>query len=940
MEGESLKAISEFDEFINEIEEDPTKPSQTLAIRGLRGRERRKVAKKLKRKQLRKEIAVKAREAEEARLNDREEQRRVALREREEAERIERERKEFEERERVWIERAAKKAEEDAERQRIEDECREHDDQQSENEDDLNDDGDWDYVEEGPAEIIWQGNEIIVKKKRVRIPKKIADPQSLDKDADRPTSNPLPPQSEAFSSYKSRSAASCQEILESVAQQTPNFGTEQDKAHCPFHLKTGACRFGSRCSRVHFYPDKSCTLLIKNMYNGPGIAWEQDEGLEKFMAKFNLVDAHLGDWDSILAIMYPMLFDIDIVYTITFKLSSCLDLIVFHIVISFEIVFLFCLLLAVPWVDGRVIRRWVHGSQMIYSSGDSNDSFLIWEGILLVAVMHASLLKSGLEYTDEEIDWCYEEFYEDVHTEFLKFGEILNFKVCRNGSFHLRGNVYVHYKLLESAILAYNSMNGRYFAGKQARADSKFCDEKIFLTMSQLIEQTCSHGTACNFIHCFRNPGGDYEWADWDKPPPRYWAKKMVALFGDADESTYENCAVQDGNVRSRSSCRKSSWNQERYHSRKSKSRDIDNWDNNSVGDSSGENRNRSGRPSRRKHSRNARNEDDSKFENDRLEGKNVSHNRGYSDSPRKDDEHLSSLSRIGARHPKKGRASPNYDSNTDDENDYYIEHDRNGAKVGWKHDSARRHSKSNGRSSRREHSSRQAKESVLNEYIVPVNNCESKSRNGCDYRSDSRDMNPVLDSTETIDQLDRWETGSIFSVENEKHGNHDMDGNESYNGKYKSHEERLGRQHSKTKTQWRSASQSSQRMKSTSQGEEASSSGEDVHSKEIHKDRRSHDRRKGKTKAKATRETFPSQDSNGKDDDDDDDDDDDARFHHSGKHRRRHSHKYRGGSRRKNHKEDHDKEENGKPIDLGTENLKRKGSSGKRPRSKSPAQH
>lgn len=54
----------------------------------------------------------------------------------------------------------------------------------------------------------------------------------------------------------------------------------QDKAHCPFHLKTGACRFGQRCSRVHFYPDKACTILIKNMYNGPGLAWEQDEGLE------------------------------------------------------------------------------------------------------------------------------------------------------------------------------------------------------------------------------------------------------------------------------------------------------------------------------------------------------------------------------------------------------------------------------------------------------------------------------------------------------------------------------------------------------------------------------------------------------------------------------------------------------------------------------------
>lgn len=48
--------------------------------------------------------------------------------------------------------------------------------------------------------------------------------------------------------------------------------------------------------------------------------------------------------------------------------------------------------------------------------------------------------------------------------------------------------------------------------------------------------QTCSHGTACNFIHCFRNPGGDYEWADWDNPPPKYWVKKMAVLFGPSDE--------------------------------------------------------------------------------------------------------------------------------------------------------------------------------------------------------------------------------------------------------------------------------------------------------------------------------------------------------------------------------------------------------------------
>lgn len=41
------------------------------------------------------------------------------------------------------------------------------------------------------------------------------------------------------------------------------------------------------------------------------------------------------------------------------------------------------------------------------------------------------------------------------------------FQVCKNGSYHLRGNVYVHYKSLDSAVLAYSNINGRFFAGKQ-----------------------------------------------------------------------------------------------------------------------------------------------------------------------------------------------------------------------------------------------------------------------------------------------------------------------------------------------------------------------------------------------------------------------------------------------------------------------------------------
>uniref|UniRef100_A0A5B7AS85 C3H1-type domain-containing protein n=1 Tax=Davidia involucrata TaxID=16924 RepID=A0A5B7AS85_DAVIN len=244
-------------------------------------KEKRKAAKREKRKQMRKELAAKEREEEEARLNDPEEQRRIQLEEEREKERLERERKEFEERERQFLEalEAKRKAEEvEEERRKALDEESKHN--QVEHENELKEDEDWEYVEEGPPEIIWQGNEIIVKKKRVRVRKKDVEEQTRKEDHDRPTSNPLPPQSEAFTDYKNSSMVSAQQLLDNVAQQIPNFGTEQDKAHCPFHIKTGACRFGSRCSRVHFYPDKSCTLLIKNMYNGPGLAWEQDEGLE------------------------------------------------------------------------------------------------------------------------------------------------------------------------------------------------------------------------------------------------------------------------------------------------------------------------------------------------------------------------------------------------------------------------------------------------------------------------------------------------------------------------------------------------------------------------------------------------------------------------------------------------------------------------------------
>ncbi|XP_048192085.1 U2 small nuclear ribonucleoprotein auxiliary factor 35 kDa subunit-related protein 2 isoform X2 [Perognathus longimembris pacificus] len=46
---------------------------------------------------------------------------------------------------------------------------------------------------------------------------------------------------------------------------------EKDRASCPFYTKTGACRFGDRCSRKHNFPTSSPTLLIKSMFTTFGM---------------------------------------------------------------------------------------------------------------------------------------------------------------------------------------------------------------------------------------------------------------------------------------------------------------------------------------------------------------------------------------------------------------------------------------------------------------------------------------------------------------------------------------------------------------------------------------------------------------------------------------------------------------------------------------------
>lgn len=58
------------------------------------------------------------------------------------------------------------------------------------------------------------------------------------------------------------------------------FGTEEDKVNCSFFFKIGACRHGDKCTRLHYKPPVSQTLLIPHMYENPPIALAMAEGAQ------------------------------------------------------------------------------------------------------------------------------------------------------------------------------------------------------------------------------------------------------------------------------------------------------------------------------------------------------------------------------------------------------------------------------------------------------------------------------------------------------------------------------------------------------------------------------------------------------------------------------------------------------------------------------------
>ncbi|XP_049288846.1 U2 small nuclear ribonucleoprotein auxiliary factor 35 kDa subunit-related protein 2 [Anopheles funestus] len=115
-----------------------------------------------------------------------------------------------------------------------------------------------------------------------------------------------------------------------------------------------------------------------------------------------------------------------------------------------------------------------------------------------------------LEFDEDELKNCFNDFFRDIIVEFEVFGKIQHILVCRNSGTHLRGSVYVEYELLRNAAAAYLRMNGRFYAKKQLHVE--FRSPIVWpAAVCGLFElKRCQKGAGCNFLHLFKNPDQHY----------------------------------------------------------------------------------------------------------------------------------------------------------------------------------------------------------------------------------------------------------------------------------------------------------------------------------------------------------------------------------------------------------------------------------------------
>ncbi|UJR37896.1 hypothetical protein I4U23_030585 [Adineta vaga] len=108
----------------------------------------------------------------------------------------------------------------------------------------------------------------------------------------------------------------------------------------------------------------------------------------------------------------------------------------------------------------------------------------------------------GNNYTDEQVQQHFDEFYEEVYNEVEeKYGEIEAMTVCDNLGEHLVGNIYIKFRYEKDAARAVDDLNTRWFDRKPIYAELSPVTDFKEASCRQYELGECMRSGFCNFMH-------------------------------------------------------------------------------------------------------------------------------------------------------------------------------------------------------------------------------------------------------------------------------------------------------------------------------------------------------------------------------------------------------------------------------------------------------
>mmetsp|Transcript_4059 Transcript_4059/g.7112 ORF Transcript_4059/g.7112 Transcript_4059/m.7112 type:complete len:325 (+) Transcript_4059:316-1290(+) len=107
-------------------------------------------------------------------------------------------------------------------------------------------------------------------------------------------------------------------------------------------------------------------------------------------------------------------------------------------------------------------------------------------------------------FTDRDKRYHFDDFYEDIYEEMVKFGDIEEMRVCANLSDHLAGNVYIKFYEEEAAQQAFASVQERFYEGRPIKVEFSPVTDFGYAKCRPFERNMCDRGDFCNFMHVRR----------------------------------------------------------------------------------------------------------------------------------------------------------------------------------------------------------------------------------------------------------------------------------------------------------------------------------------------------------------------------------------------------------------------------------------------------